>query len=188
VGGGVCQVSTTVFRAAYFGGFPIVERYSHAYRVGYYERGDPGTWSGPGLDATVFAPLVDFKFQNDTAYWLLMEVYVNEAASRITWKFYSTSDGRQVSVSPADVQNVVPAPEPLYEEDPALATGEIKQVDFAADGADVAVLRTVTRDGVRINSAETPMRTHYQPWRAIYHYGPGTEGIPTPSPTATPSP
>jgi vancomycin resistance protein YoaR len=190
VGGGVCQVSTTVFRTAYFGGFPIVERNSHAYRVGYYERGDPGAWSGPGLDATVFAPLVDFKFQNDTAAWLLMEVYVNEAASRITWKFYSTSDGRQVSVSPADVQNVVPAPEPLYEEDPELPPGldHLKQVDYAADGADVTVIRTITRDGVRLNTDERPLRTHYQPWRAIYHYGPGTEGLPTPSPTATPTP
>src|SRR5205085_4216509 len=131
VGGGVCQVSTTIFRAAYFGGFPIVERYSHAYRVGYYERGD--TWKGPGLDATVYAPLVDFKFMNDSPSWLLMEVYVNKAASRITWKFYSTSDGRSTTVSPANVQNVVPAPEPLYEEDATLAAGQIKQVDYAAD-------------------------------------------------------
>jgi len=186
VGGGVCQVSTTVFRAAYFGGYPVVERWSHAYRVGYYERGDPGTWSGPGLDATVFTPLVDFKFQNDTPYWLLMEVYINEAPARITWKFYSTSDGREVQVSAADVDNVVPAPEPLYEEDPALPTGTIKQADYAADGADVTIYRTITRDGVVINSSEAPLITHYQPWRAIYHYGPGTEGIPTPTPTPPP--
>lgn len=192
VGGGVCQVSTTVFRAAYFGGYPIVERWSHAYRVGYYERGDPGAWSGPGLDATVFTPLVDFKFQNDTPYWLLMEVYINEAAGRITWKFYSTSDGREVQVSAADVDNVVPAPEPLYEEDSDLPTGTIRQVDYAAEGADVTIVRTITRDGVVINTGEAPLTTHYQPWRAIYHYGPGTEGIPTPTPppeaTATPNP
>jgi vancomycin resistance protein YoaR len=87
VGGGVCQVSTTVMRAAFFGGYPIVERNSHAYRVGYYERGDPGKWQGPGLDATVYSPLVDFKFKNDSPAWLLMEVYVNPAAGRITWKF-----------------------------------------------------------------------------------------------------
>jgi vancomycin resistance protein YoaR len=185
VGGGVCQVSTTVFRAAYFGGFPIVERNSHAYRVGYYERGD--TWRGPGLDATVFAPLVDFKFKNDTPYWLLMETYVNPNASRITWKFYSTSDGREVMVNPPDVQNVVPAPEPVYEENPELAQGEIKQVDYAADGADVAVVRTITRDGIQINPDERPVRTHYQPWRAVFEYGPGTEGIPTPAPTPEPT-
>jgi hypothetical protein len=119
-----------------------------------------------------------------------MEVYINEAAGRITWKFYSTSDGRQVQVSAADVENVVPAPEPLYEEDPSLPAGTIKQVDYAADGADVTIYRTVTRDGVVINGNEAPLTTHYQPWRAIYNYGPGTEGIPTPTPdaTATPTP
>lgn len=195
IGGGVCQVSSTVFRAAYFGGYPIVERYSHAYRVGYYERngtweaadGRSGAWSDPGLDATVFAPLVDFKFQNDTPYWLLMEVYVNEGTSRLTWKFYSTWDGRQVTVSRAQVENVVPHPEPLYEEDPELPTGVIQQVDYAADGADATVYRTITRDGVQINTGESPLRTQYQPWRAIYHYGPGTtEGIPTPTPTPSP--
>ena len=188
VGGGVCQVSTTVFRAAYFGGYPIEERWSHAYRVGYYERGDPGTWSGPGLDATVFAPLVDFKFTNDTPYWLLMEVYVNPSAGRITWKFYSTSDGREVQVSAPRVTNEIPAPEPLYEEDQALAAGEIKQVDYAAVGADVAIYRTITREGQVVNPNELPLTTHYQPWRAIYHYGPGTEGMPPPSAESTPTP
>jgi vancomycin resistance protein YoaR len=195
IGGGVCQVSSTVFRAAYFGGYPIVERSSHAYRVGYYERngtwlaadGRSGAWSDPGLDATVFAPLVDFKFLNDTPYWLLMEVYVNEQSGRLTWKFYSTWDGRQVTVSRAQVENVIPHPEPLYEEDPALPTGEIKQVDYAADGADVTVYRAITRDGVRLNEGERPLYTKYQPWRAIYHYGPGTEGIPTPAPTSEPT-
>ncbi len=188
VGGGVCQVSTTVMRAAYFGGYPIVERNWHAYRVGYYERGDPGKWQGPGLDATVYAPLVDFKFKNDSPAWLLMEVYVNPATARITWKFYSTSDGRQVTVKPPVIENVVPAPEPLYEEDPTLAQGEIKQVDYQADGADVSVTRIITRNGEVINPTEPPMTTHYQPWRAVYHYGPGTAGIPTPAPAETPTP
>ena len=188
VGGGVCQVSTTLFRAAYFGGYPIVERNSHAYRVGYYERGAPGQWSGPGLDATVFAPLVDFKFQNDSPHWLLMEVYVNPAAGRMTWKFYSTSDGRQVSVAPPIVENVAPHPDPLYEEDPELPAGTVKQVDYAADGAEVTVYRVVTRDGQQVNTGERPIRTNYQPWRAIYHYGPGTEGMPPPTPEPTPTP
>ncbi len=185
VGGGVCQVSTTLFRAVYFGGFPIVERNSHAYRVGYYEQ-RTASWQGPGLDAAVFTPLVDFKFTNDTPYWLLMETYFNPGAGRLTWKFYSTSDGREVQVSAPVVENEVPAPEPLYEENPELAAGEIKQVDFAANGADVTVTRVVTRGGVQINTGEPPLRTKYQPWRAIYQYGPGTEGIPTPAPTPTP--
>src|SRR5512147_796441 len=102
VGGGVCQVSTTVFRAAFSAGFPIIERWPHAYRVGWYERG-----FGPGLDATVFSPYVDFKFTNDTPYALLIESYANDAAGRLTFKFYSTPDGRQVAVSEPIVENVV---------------------------------------------------------------------------------
>jgi vancomycin resistance protein YoaR len=186
VGGGVCQVSTTVFRAAYFGGFPTVLRYSHAYRVGYYERGD--TWKGPGLDATVYAPLVDFQFKNDTPSWLLMEVNVDPASSRITWQFYSTSDGRKTTVSQANIQNVVPAPPPLYEENDTLQPGQIKQTDYAADGADVTVSRVIMRAGAQINSDEAPVVTHYEPWRAVFDYGPGTQGIPTPEPTASATP
>jgi vancomycin resistance protein YoaR len=186
VGGGVCQVSTTVFRAAYFGGFPIVLRYSHAYRVGYYERGD--TWKGPGLDATVYAPLVDFQFKNDTSSWLLMEVNVDPKASRITWQFYSTSDGRQTTVGQADVKNVVPASPPVYEENDDLKAGQIQQTDYSADGADVTVSRVIMRDGKQINADEAPITTHYEPWRAVFDYGPGTQGIPTPVPTANPTP
>ncbi len=188
VGGGVCQVATTIFRAAYFGGFPIVERNPHAYQVHYYDKGvgltpyGTTSWNGPGLDATVYTPIVDFKFRNDTPYWLLMETYVDEKNSRLTWKFYSTWDGRQVALSGPEISNVIPAPETLYEFDETVPPGEIKQVDFAADGADVVVRRVVTRDGVVINSDEKPLLTKYQPWRAIYHYGTGAEGIPIPAP------
>ena len=186
IGGGVCQVSTTLFRAVYFGGFPVVERNAHAYRVGYYEQ-NTSSWSGPGLDAAVYTPVVDFKFVNDTPYWLLMETYFYPSAQRLEWKFYSTSDGRTTTVSAATVSNIVAAPEPAYEENAELATGEIKQVDYQADGADVVVTRTVMRDGVQINTNEAPLITHYQPWRAIYQYGPGTPDMP-PAPPASATP
>ena len=62
-GGGVCQVSTTLFRAGLSAGLPILERHPHAYRVHYYEEGG----YKPGLDATVFAPGVDLKMKNDTS-------------------------------------------------------------------------------------------------------------------------
>jgi vancomycin resistance protein YoaR len=168
VGGGVCQVSTTLFRAVFFGGYPIVERHPHAYRVGYYEIG-PGS-PGPGLDATVFVPMVDFKFTNDSPSWLLMETYVT--GNRLQWKFYSTSDGRTVKWS-SKTSNEVDAPPDLYKENPDLAEGEIKQVDYHADGLDVVVNRTVTRNGEVLYS--DTLKTHYLPWRAVYEYGPGTE-------------
>jgi len=169
VGGGVCQVSTTLFRTALYAGFEILERHPHAYRVGYYEqgRGSPG----PGFDATVFVPLVDFKFTNDTPYWLLSETYVY--GTQLLWKFYSTSDGRQVQVSGGQVSEVIEAPKPLYKENSDLAEGKIEQVDFEADGMDVVFTRTVTLGGQTLH--HDTFKTHYLPWQAIFEYGPGTQ-------------
>jgi vancomycin resistance protein YoaR len=183
VGGGVCQVSTTLFRTAFFGGYQINERWSHAYRVKYYEQTASGGHDEnlAGLDATVFAPEVDFRFTNDTPYWLLMETYPTKTS--LTWKFYSTSDGRTVDWQTSGLQNIVNPPSPLYEENPDLAKDEIKQVDWAVDGADVSVTRTVTRDGNIIH--DDTFKTHYLPWQAKYQYGPGTE-VPTPEPTPNP--
>ncbi len=168
VGGGVCQVSTTLFRAVFYGGYEIVERHPHAYRVGYYEQG-PGS-PGPGLDATVFVPLVDFKFRNDTSNWLLLETYIY--GNQLLWKFYSTSDGRTLQWS-KKLSNEVDAPKPLYKENPDLDEGKIKQIDYEADGLDIVVYRTVAR-GDEVLHQDT-IKTHYLPWRAIYEYGPGTE-------------
>ena len=175
VGGGVCQVSTTLFRAAFFAGFPIAERHAHAYRVYYYEKvaGNHINPNFAGLDATVFVPLVDFKFTNDTPYWLLMETYVNSSKSSITWKFYSTSDGRSVDWQTTGPVNIVPAPAPVYRENPDLPNGTIRQVDWAAEGADVTVNRTVLRDN-QVYFQDT-IQTHYEPWEDVFEYGPGTE-------------
>jgi len=175
VGGGVCQVSTTLFRTVFFAGFPVVERYSHAYRVSYYEMDASGSVDPDfaGLDATVYFPLVDFKFQNDTPYWLLMETYVNVSARTITWKIYSTSDGRSITWETTGPANVVPPPPPLFEENPDFKVNQISQVDYAAQGADVTVDRTVWRGGQIYFSDQ--FITHYQPWQAVCQYGPGTE-------------
>jgi vancomycin resistance protein YoaR len=175
VGGGVCQVSTTLFRTVFFAGFPVVERYSHAYRVAYYEKTasnqiDPNL---AGLDATVYFPLVDFKFQNDTPYWILMQTIVDVGARTLTWKLYSTSDGRSVTWETTGPSNVVPAPQPLFEENPDLNRNEIKQVDYAAEGADVTVSRTVMRNGQIYFTDQ--FKTHYLPWQAVCQFGTGTD-------------
>ena len=178
VGGGVCQVSTTLFRAAFFSGFPIAERHAHAYRVSYYEK-DAGNQIDSrlaGLDATVYVPIVDFKFTNDTSNWLLMETYVNPTYRTIIWKFYSTSDNRTVDWETTGPTNIVEAPEPIYKENPELEKDEIEQVDWEADGADVTVQRTVYRDDEVL--LKDTFFTHYEPWQAIYEYGPGSEGMP----------
>ncbi|MEZ0396233.1 MAG: VanW family protein [Anaerolineales bacterium] len=174
VGGGVCQVSTTLFRTAFFGGYPIVERHAHAYRVYYYEQTQYGyDASLAGLDATVYVPLVDFKFTNDTPYWLLMEVWVNPQARSMTWNFYSTSDGRLVTWETTGPRNLVPPPEPLFVMNPELGPDEMRQVDWPAEGADVTVRRVVTRDGIVLY--RDTIDTHYTAWQAVCEYGPGME-------------
>lgn len=174
VGGGVCQVSSTLFRTVFLAGFPINERHAHAYRVYYYEQTVGGTdpnWAG--LDATVYFPLVDLKFTNDTPYWLLMETYFNPASYSLTWKLYSTKDGRTVNWDTTGPQNVVPALKPVIQKNPDLSAGQVKHVDYAAEGADVTVTRVVTRDG-KILFADK-FFTQYQPWADVCEYGPGTK-------------
>ncbi len=178
VGGGVCQVSTTLFRTVFFAGYPIIERHPHAYRVLYYEQTASGRLNPrlAGLDATVYVPLVDFKFKNDTPYWILMEVEVNPGERYLTWRLYSTPDGRQVVWDTTGLQDKEEPPPPQYVENPALAKGEIKQVDWAVEGARVTVLREVYRNGQLLYRDE--FTTHYRPWRAVCEYGPGTPGMP----------
>jgi vancomycin resistance protein YoaR len=175
VGGGVCQVSTTLFRTAFFAGYPIAERYAHAFRVLYYEQTAAGyDWRLAGLDATVYFPLVDLKFTNDRPYWLLMETYFNRDEMSLTWKFYSTNDGRRVEWQNLGLRNVVPAPEPLFEENADLPQGTCKQVDYSADGAAISVIRDVYDAAGQVLFNET-IQTIYEPWQAVYQYGPGTE-------------
>ncbi|MFA5439634.1 MAG: VanW family protein [Dehalococcoides sp.] len=178
VGGGVCQVSTTLFRTAFFGGYPILERYPHAYRVSYYEKtaGNQINSNLAGLDATVYVPLVDLKFQNDSSYWLLMEAYVYPESSQIQWKFYSTNDGRSMEWETTGPINIVEPPETKYYLNTQLQNGEIKQVDWEAEGSDVRVDRWVYKNGALY--FQDQFLTHYEPWGAVYEIGPGVDGYP----------
>ncbi len=167
IGGGVCQVSTTAFRAAFFGGFEIVERWAHGYRVSWYETG-----SGPGLDATIYTPDVDFKFRNDTDHYLLIQTYTDPVAGTLTFRFYGTPTGRQVTMEGPFEENVVQHGAAVYQEDPTLPKGTTKQVEWAKDGVDVTVRRTVTEGDVVIH--QDTFFSRYKPWRAVYLTGTGT--------------
>ena len=87
-GGGLCQVSTTVFRAAVYSGLKITERYPHAFPVVYY--------SPQGFDATIYPPHPDFRFINDTPSHLLIQTKVE--GYYLTFEFYGTDDGRKVEI------------------------------------------------------------------------------------------
>lgn len=163
-GGGVCQVSTTLFRAILDAGLPIVERHSHAYRVGYYEQDQP-----PGMDATVYVPTVDLKFKNDTGNYILIQNTFNQTNLSLEFVLYGKKDGRQVELSKPVISNAAAAPEPLYQDDPNLPVGTVKQIDFAAPGGKSVFTRKVTKDGkVIINDTFTSV---YRPWQAVFLRG-----------------
>ncbi|MBN1462416.1 MAG: VanW family protein [Paludibacteraceae bacterium] len=163
-GGGVCQTSTTMFRAILNSGLPVVTRHPHAYRVYYYE-----LESQLGVDASVYQPSLDLKFKNDLESYILIQAGWNLEDSSLWFKFYGTPDGRKVEISDSVVTNQSPPPEPVYQEDDTLTKGVIRQVDFAASGASVSFTRKVTRDDEVLY--EDTFRTNYQPWRAVYLVG-----------------
>lgn len=164
-GGGVCQVSTTMFRAALQAGLPIIERQAHAYRVSYYEQD-----SKPGFDATVYDPSPDLKFKNDTPFHILIQREFDRNNRYLAFEFYGTDDGRKIKIENARVWDVIPPPEPKYIDDPNLPTGQTEQIEHAAWGAKAAFDWTVTKNGETIR--EKTFYSHYQPWQAVYLRGP----------------
>ncbi len=165
-GGGVCQVSTTVFRAAMDFGFPITERKAHAYRVGYYEQDSP-----PGLDATIYSPSTDFKFLNDTGHHILVQTKVDTKNLTMRVEIYGTSDGRKSTISKPVITNQSSAPATSYIDDPNLPKGTTKQIDWSAAGAKVTFDYKVERGGESL--FEKRFVSNYQPWRAVYLVGTG---------------
>ncbi len=163
-GGGVCQVSTTLFRAILNAGLPITERHAHAYRVGYYEQDSP-----PGLDATVYVPSVDLKFKNDTGKHILIQAVTDTTNLALTFTLYGTRDGREVAMTKPILSNISSAPADLYQDDPTLQAGVIKQIDFAAPGGRSIFTRKVTRNGQVI--IEDTFVSNYRPWQAIFLKG-----------------
>jgi vancomycin resistance protein YoaR len=167
IGGGVCQVSTTVFRAAFSAGLPIVERHQHTYRVGYYEQdGSP-----VGFDAAVYDPGVDLRFKNDTGHAVLIHAQVDAKASTLTFRFYSTPVGRDVKLAPQKANEVKAGPRLPDALDPALPKGVRKQVEWSADGVDATIRRLVTVGGEPLLSDSFFSR--YVPWREKWVVGTG---------------
>lgn len=163
-GGGVCQVSTTVFRAALNAGFPITERKAHAYRVGYYEQD-----SDPGIDATIFSPSTDFKFLNDTGHHILIQTKVDTKNLKMRVEIYGTSDGRVSTVGKPVISGQSPAPATVYVDDPTLPAGTTKQIDWSAPGAKVSFDYKVEKGGEVL--FEKTFFSNYQPWRAVFLRG-----------------
>ncbi|GIW28626.1 MAG: hypothetical protein KatS3mg070_1989 [Meiothermus sp.] len=163
VGGGVCQVSTTAFRALYQAGLPILERNQHAYRVRWY---DPIV----GYDAAVYQPYLNLRASNDTPGPLVVRTTFTR--SSLTVQLYGLPDGRKVVVSKPVILARTPHPPPQYIVDPSLRPGQIKQVDWAVDGFRTRITRTITRSDGRVEV--DVLNSNFRPWRAVYQVGPQT--------------
>ncbi|MCX7859574.1 MAG: VanW family protein [Chloroflexus sp.] len=166
-GGGLCQVSTTVFRAAFFAGLPITERHEHSFRIGWYEElGEP-----PGLDAAIFTGVHDLRFVNDTGGWLLLTSKVDRQRQQLTMILYGPPSNRRVEYAYRILERTPAPTQPVYVDDPTLPAGVIQQTDMARDGLRVEVYRTVYANGEVIRRDTFP--TTFQPWPDIFVRGTG---------------
>lgn len=163
-GGGVCQVSSTMFRTILNAGLPILERKGHSYRVGYYEQN-----SKPGFDATVYSPHPDLVFKNDTTHAILIYAQADLKNLSMYIDFYGTKDGRLAEIKDYSQWDASPAPATVYQDDPTLPVGTLKQIDFAAGGLKTKFTYHVTYTDGTIK--DTTYATTYIPWRAVYLRG-----------------
>jgi vancomycin resistance protein YoaR len=164
-GGGVCQVSTTVFRAVLNAGLPVTKRKAHSYRVSYYELDQK-----PGIDATVYSGDVDLRFINDTNNHVLILTETDSKNLYMKVELYGTSDGRTTQIVDHKVWDFRAAPAPVYIPDPALPPGRIQQVDWAASGVKASFKNIVKdKDGKVIREEE--YYSNYIPWSAKFLRG-----------------
>lgn len=141
-GGGICQVSTTVYRSVLLSGLEITDRRSHSYAVSYYSQ-----VLGDGLDATIYLGGQDFKFKNDTKHHILMQTYTDKDDKELYTVIYGTKDDRSVELEGPYISDRRGAPATIVEETTTLAPGERKQTDKPHSGFTAVWYRYLTKDG-----------------------------------------
>lgn len=155
-GGGLCQIATTMFRAALSAGLEILERQNHSYRVSYYE-------PPVGTDATIYNPAPDLKFKNNTGHSLLIQTEIN--GDDLKYTLWGTNDGREVVMSTPVIWDITNPPPSKLIETLDLAPGVKKCTERAHKGASVYFDYTVIyADG---NTDETRFTSHYRPWQEV---------------------
>ncbi|MDO8472087.1 MAG: VanW family protein [bacterium] len=156
-GGGLCQPTTTLFRAVIDAGLPITSRSNHSRRVAYYEKPSPVkgvrvNWDSSlanigngmvGYDATVFIPEPNLKFKNDTGHAVLIQAYVTGNKS-VNFELYGTNDGRKVTVSKAVIDYTKAPPDPQFQPDPSKPSMTMELVEKGVPGAKTRFDYTIT--------------------------------------------
>lgn len=182
VAGGICQVSTTLFQAAYWAGLPFVERHYHLYWISKYGKPPKGAL---GFDATVDEPSLDLKFRNTTGNPIRIDSWIQDQS--IGFKIFGVEPGWEVFSSKPDVSNVVKTnTEVVRQYDPSLAAGQELWVEAAEDGFTVQVTRTVKeKSGKTVD--EYTFKNRYLPARNVILVG-TPQATATPKATETPEP
>ncbi len=155
-GGGLCQVSTTLFRAALNAGLPITARTNHSYRVPYYE-------PPVGKDATIYDGAPDFRFLNDTGNYILVRGRVE--GDTAIFEFWGTKDLRTNVQTDPVVSDFVDPPAPKRIKTDSIPLGTVKCTERAHTGAKAYFDYIVTYADGRI--AEKRFKSHYRPWGEV---------------------
>jgi vancomycin resistance protein YoaR len=156
VGGGLCQLGTTAFRAVMNSGLEVIERRNHSLAISYYNDINNGN---PGTDATIYDPAPDFKFKNTFSTNILLITTFHEEDSTITFTFWGTSDGRKGSYAPPTVLTRIPVGATQYKTTTDLAPG-VEQCQNAFPGYTTTFDYTITyADGTK---TVTPFFSSYR--------------------------
>lgn len=152
-GGGLCQVSTTVYRSLLFGGFPITQRRNHSYAVSYY---DP-----QGLDATIYPPTVDMKFKNDTTGHILIQT-VTTPEHKAYSNIYGTPLNRHIDLIGPYYYDYAPIPAPRVEYTTKLPPGKKEILGGAHAGFKASWYRRISYDEASQPDAIEHIYSDYQ--------------------------
>ncbi|MDV6374874.1 VanW family protein [Deinococcus arenicola] len=161
-GGGICQVSTTVFRALYGAGLPITDRSEHSHRVTYY---DP-----VGFEATVYAPYKNLKVKNDTGAHLFVQASWNRAEQSLCFDVFGANTGREVTVGDPVISDFKAPAAPSFTPDPSVGLGRSRLLDTPMQGMTSVIQRTVKVKGKTVST--DLLKSVYAPWGAVYGVNP----------------
>jgi vancomycin resistance protein YoaR len=175
IGGGICQVSTTVFRAAFLAGLPITEWWPHRFRIGFYELDG---WE-PGLDASILQPTddpatwADFKFENPSDSWMLVESWTDGV--NVWVNLYGADLGYEVEVTGPTWGNKSQMLPPQEVIDDEAEPGTVTLSQAAGIGEELSQYRVVKdRDGNLL--WERSFYTKYFPRGDIWKVSPDMKG------------
>jgi vancomycin resistance protein YoaR len=163
IGGGVCQVSSTLYDAVLNARLAVVERTNHSQPLGYVQ---------VGLDATVYFGLIDFKFKNSLGSPVVLATEVKDGSLTVA-VCGRDEDRPDVKIQIGAVEPVEPSE--VVEEDPALPPGARVRDQEPKIGYKVEVWRILYRNGREVGR-ERISKDYYKPRPLVWKVGPTPEG------------